>query len=135
MILLSQALKGAKSVKEIDVSLNEIGPSGFQALCVVLPETNIQTLICSKNFLGDEILGYFSQIISGESGCGTTKLKKFDFSSCRLNDLGLTFLISALQHNKLVNSIKLADNFFSEGVETLILETLNKNTSLVDIGL
>jgi len=31
--------------------------------------------------------------------------------------------------------IKLADNFFSESVEAMMLETLNKNTTLIDIGL
>jgi len=31
--------------------------------------------------------------------------------------------------------IKLADNFFSESVEAMMLETLNKNITLVDIGL
>lgn len=31
--------------------------------------------------------------------------------------------------------IKLSDNFFSESVEAMMLETLNKNITLVDIGL
>ena len=47
-------------------------------------------------------------------GHGGTKLKKFDFSSCRLNDAGLIFLINALEKNKKISQIKLADNFFSE---------------------
>ena len=61
MILLASALRnGCRNLKELDVSLNEIGPQGFQALCEVLPQTNIQTLVCNKNFLGDEILAFFS---------------------------------------------------------------------------
>jgi len=92
-------------------------------------------LICNKNFLGDEILSFFAQVISGENGTGATSLKKFDFSSCRLNDSGLVYLINALQMNKTISHIKLADNFFSESVEAMMLETLNKNTSLMDIGL
>ena len=61
MILLASALRnGCRNLKELDVSLNEIGPQGFQALCEVLPQTNIQTLVCNKNFLGDEILALFS---------------------------------------------------------------------------
>jgi Ran GTPase-activating protein (RanGAP) involved in mRNA processing and transport len=31
--------------------------------------------------------------------------------------------------------VKLSDNFFSENVEAILLETLNKNTTLVDIAL
>ena len=74
-------------------------------------------------------------VIQGEQGTGATKLRKFDFSSCKLNDSGLFFLINALQNNKLISHIKLADNFFSESVEALMLEKLNKNTTLIDIGL
>lgn len=81
---------GCKSLKEIDISLNEIGPQGFQALCEVLPQTNIQTLVCNKNFLSDEILAFFAQILPA------SKLRKFDLSSCRLNDSGLIHLINAL---------------------------------------
>ena len=103
-------------------------------LCDVLPLTNPQTLVCNKNFLGDPILEFFAQVIMGD-GAGATKLKKFDFSSCRLNDTGLIHLINALERNKKISAIKLADNFFSEQVEAIMLETLNKNTTLVDIGL
>ena len=37
MILLAQSLIHAPNLKELDVSLNEIGPTGFQMLCDVLP--------------------------------------------------------------------------------------------------
>jgi len=38
MILLASALRnGCRNLKELDVSLNEIGPQGFQSLCEVLP--------------------------------------------------------------------------------------------------
>ena len=60
MILLAQSLRFAQNLIEIDVSLNEIGPTGFQELCNVLPYTNIHTLTCNKNFLGDEILSLFA---------------------------------------------------------------------------
>ena len=93
MIMLSQALSQAPSLKELDISLNEIGPTGFQALCDVLPISNLTSLTCSKNFLGDDVLGYFANILSAE---GSVKLKRFDFSSCRLNDAGLIYLINAL---------------------------------------
>ena len=39
-------------------------------------------------------------MIAGPDGTGATSLKKFDFSTCRLNDSGLIFLIKALEGNK-----------------------------------
>lgn len=78
-------------------------------------------------------MAYFANILADPNSSGS--LKKFDFSSCRLNDAGLIYLINALQNNKNICSIKLTDNFFSENVEAILLETLNKNTSLIEIGL
>jgi Ran GTPase-activating protein (RanGAP) involved in mRNA processing and transport len=133
VILLAESLKDAINLTYLDISLNEIGPAGFQALCEVLPDSSISNLICNKNFLGDDVMAYFANILADPNSSG--KLRKFDFSSCRLNDAGLIYLINALQNNKRVNSIKLTDNFFSENVEAILLETLNKNTSLTEIAL
>ena len=74
----------------------------------MLPRTKIQSLVCSKNFLGDEMLLLFCQVLP------STSLKKFDLSSCRFNDPGLLKLIDYLPQDKTLSSIKLADNFFSE---------------------
>ena len=79
------------------------------------------------------MLAYFSNIIADPSNPG--KLKRFDLSSCRLNDTGLLYLINALQSNKNISHVRLTDNFFSESIEAILLETINKNTSLVDIAL
>jgi len=133
IILLAESLKSASSLTFLDISVNEIGPAGFQALCEVLSDTNISNLICNKNFLGDDVMAYFANILAEPNSSG--KLKKFDFSSCRLNDAGLIYLINALQNNRKVSSIKLTDNFFSENVEAILLETLNKNISLIEITL
>ena len=132
LILLTESLKEAYSLTHLDVSLNEIGPTGFQELCEVLSETKITSLICHKNFLGDDVIAYFANIVAeGSSG----ELKNFDFSSCRLNDSGLIFIINSLNNNKTIDSVKLNDNFFSEKVESVLLESLNKNISLTDISL
>jgi len=37
IIHLSENLRGAKKLETLDISLNEIGPAGFQALCEALP--------------------------------------------------------------------------------------------------
>ena len=135
MSLLAASIQSCPSLIELDVSMNEIGEVGFQSLCEAIPNTNLQNLICCKNLLGDEILELFAQIIEGEDGQGGTQLRSFDLSSCRLNDQGLIYLINALAHNKQVNKIKLADNFFSEQIEATMLEILNKNMNLCEIGL
>jgi Ran GTPase-activating protein (RanGAP) involved in mRNA processing and transport len=103
MELLATGLLHAPNIKELDVSLNEIGPAGFSKLCEVLPHTGLTTLVCNKNFLGDPILELFAEVISGPDGCGATQLRKFDFSTCRLNDTGLLFLIKALENNKMIS--------------------------------
>lgn len=133
MVLLAESLKEAPTLTHLDVSLNEIGPQGFQALSQVLPETNINNLGCSKNFLGDDVMALFANILA-DSSQQSCQLTKFDFSSCRMNDSGLIFLINALQNNKNVRSVKLSDNFYSENVEAVLLETLNKNVSLTEIN-
>ena len=74
-------------------------------------------------------------VIQGEACTGATQLTSFDFSSCKLNDQSLFYLIDGLKNNKLISNIKLADNYFSESVEALMLEKLNKNITLIDIGL
>ncbi len=62
IILLAQSFKEAPMLTYVDISLNEIGPSGFQTLCEryeVLPECNISNLIDlqqNKNFLGDDVM-------------------------------------------------------------------------------
>lgn len=133
MMVLAESLKDSPMLTHLDVSLNEVGPAGFQSLCELLPLTNISVLICNKNFLGDDVMAYFANILADPSSCAN--LKKFDFSACRLNDAGLIYLINALQNNKNICSIKLNDNFFSENVEAILLETLNKNTTLTEIAL
>ena len=90
LVLLASALTSSPNLKELDISLNEVGPGGFQALCDVLPACQLTSLTCAKNFLGDDVLGYFATVLD------QSKLQRFDFSSCRLNDAGLIYLINAL---------------------------------------
>ena len=76
-------------------------------------------------------MAYFANIIAdSNSNC---QLNKIDFSSCRLNDAGLIYLINAFQNNKKINQIRLTDNYFSENIEAVLLETLNKNISLTEL--
>jgi len=64
VILLAESLKSAPTLTYLDISLNEIGPVGFQALCEALPDTNVAHLICNKNLLGDDVIAYFANILA-----------------------------------------------------------------------
>ena len=134
LVLLAESLKTCPTLTYLDISLNEIGSMGFQALCEVLPDTNVANLMCNRNFLGDDVIAYFANILADSDSAGN-KIRKFDFSSCRMNDSGLIYLMNSMQNNKKVSSFKLTDNFFSENVEAILLETLNKNVSLIEICL
>ena len=78
-------------------------------------------------------MGLFANLIADPNSCG--RLQKFDFSGCRLNDTGLLYLIKGLEDNNRILSIKLTENFFSQNIEGIVLETLNKNVNLIEIGL
>ena len=41
LVLLAESLKTCPTMTYLDISLNEVGPLGFQALCEVLPDTNV----------------------------------------------------------------------------------------------
>ena len=64
-----------------------------------------------------------------------TKLKRFELSSCRLNDAALMYVIDCLSSDKQISCVKLSDNFFSEQIEHVMLEALNKNTTLTEVNL
>lgn len=61
-------MQSCPTLTELDVSLNEIGEQGFQALCEALPHTNLLTLVCCKNLLGDDILELFAAVLEGDHG-------------------------------------------------------------------
>lgn len=64
MILLADAIKDSQTIQHLDVSLNEVGPQGFQALCEALQECNLTNLVCNKNFLGDDVMALFANILA-----------------------------------------------------------------------
>lgn len=83
-------------MQHLDISLNEVGPQGFQSLCEVLPQTKLQSLICNKNFLLENVLQLFTQTLP------QTQLKRFEFSHCKLVDQDLLALIEQLSTDKQV---------------------------------
>lgn len=59
-----------------------------------------------------------------------TQLEYFDFSSSKIYDQGLIYLLHQLQHNISVTKVKLRDNYFTHEVDLLLIEYLDKNYSL-----
>lgn len=131
VIALMDALKFCKKLKFLDVSLNEIGPLGFQNICETLLSTRIKTLVCNQNFLNDESMVFFAQLIEKLNEGG--RLERIDLSKCKINDQGLLIIIEALKISKKLRSIRLNENYFSEKIEATFLEQMNKNTSLTEI--
>ena len=84
---LAEALIDNQYIRELDISLNAIGKPGFHAIWDVINTTKIEVLKCSKNsFLGDDTMQFFASVLEDTGKCC---IKKFDFSSCRLNDQSL----------------------------------------------
>ena len=94
------------------MGLNEISSRGFQVLCDALPYTKIEAFACGKNLLNENnIIKHFCKVLP------RTHLSKFDLSQCRLNDADLLSVIESLPGNARLQSIRMADNFFSEKIE------------------
>ena len=144
-LFLAEILKENHLLKELDISYNEIGPIGFQGIyiyiyillyklyigiCESINSSVLTTLISNKNPLQDESLYIFGNMVREES----CPLKKFELCSCKMSDRGLIYLLNALQSNPKVTNIKLNDNYFSENIEVLLIDTLNKNSNLIEIG-
>jgi Leucine-rich repeat (LRR) protein len=108
-------------LKELDISLNEIGPVGFQHLCDVLPNTRLTSLSCARNFLLDSAFNAFTSVLS------QTQLRKFDFSNCKLSDNDMVGLIDILSMDKQIQVVKVENNYFSEQIEPYVMEQISKN--------
>ena len=100
---------------------------------IPINNNKIRILRCKNNLLGDESAKYFADsILSNES---TSSLVSFDFSSCKIYDQGLIYLLNGLTTNEKINWINLRDNYFSHEIDFVILNFLEKNTHLTHIDL
>ncbi len=128
---IAEALEKNKIMQELDVSFNEIGPKGFADLIKVLPSSNLISLCCNRNPLGDECLAMLSTHLADQA----SKLRRVELCTCKLSDKGFAQLLQALQTNKTISNLKLTDNYFSESIEVLLISALNTNTTIVEMGL
>jgi len=130
---LALGLYKNEHLKILDLGSNSITFESFKDLCDSLNNNKIRILRCKNNLLGDESAKYFAEsILSNES---TSCLVSFDFSSCKIYDQGLIYLLNGLTTNEKINWINLRDNYFSHEIDFVILNFLEKNTHLTHIDL
>jgi Ran GTPase-activating protein (RanGAP) involved in mRNA processing and transport len=57
---IASSLQDCIQLRELDLSSNNISATGFAAICDVLPACGLQTLVCNRNILNDEVVIAFS---------------------------------------------------------------------------
>lgn len=93
---LAQSLAKNSSLRELDISLNEITHKGFSEAITVLSRTNITTLKCSMNPLGDKGLFILAPYLAGSEA----KLRRVEVSACRFSDEGFAQLLKVFPINR-----------------------------------
>jgi Ran GTPase-activating protein (RanGAP) involved in mRNA processing and transport len=131
--LLAEGLRDNETLKGLDISSNSITFESFADLCDALNYNKIRNLKARNNLLGDESMKYFSDLILSEGSY--SELVQFDFSSSKIYDQGLIFLLNKLQNNKKICKIKLRDNYFSHEIDHVVVDFLDKNTKLTSLDL
>lgn len=130
---LADGLNGNRCLEILDIGSNSINFESFRELCDSLNNNRIRILKCKNNLLGDESMKYFSQTILDRDT--TSNLTAFDFSSCKIYDQGLIYLLNYLQGNEKITWINLRDNYFSHEIDFVILNFLEKNQRLTYLDL
>ena len=130
---LSKGLINNECLKILDLGENNINIDSFKDICDCLNKSKIKIFRCKHNSLGDECAKYFAEtILSKETN---SVLTSFDFSSCKIYDQGLIYILHGLTENEKISWINLKDNFFSHEIDFVILNFLEKNSHLTHIDL
>ena len=131
--VLSKGLINNECLKILDIGLNNINYLSFKDLCDALNKSRIEIFGCKGNSLGDECAKIFADNILNKET--TSMIYSFDFSSCKIYDQGLIYLLHGLIDNNKISWINLRDNFFSHEIDFVILNFLEKNSFLTHIDL
>ena len=130
---LSKGITNNEYLRILDIGTNNINFLSFKDLCDALNKTKIKIFRCKENSLGDECAKYFAEtILSKETN---SLINSFDFSSCKIYDQGLIYILHALIDNNKIFWINLRDNFFSHEIDFVILKFLEKNSYITHIDL
>ena len=130
---LAKGLINNECLKIIDLGANNINFKSFKDICDCLNKNKIKIFRCKNNSLGDESVKYFSETILSKDT--NSVITSFDFSSCKIYDQGLIYILHSLTNNDKINWISLKDNFFSHEIDFVILNFLEKNSTLTHIDL
>ena len=130
---LAKGLINNQCLKILDIGGNNINYLSFKDLCDALTQTKIKIFRCKGNSLGDECAKYFAETILNKET--NSVINSFDFSSCKIYDQGLIYLLHALTTNDKISWINLRDNFFSHEIDFVILNFLEKNSYITHIDL
>ena len=130
---LAEGLIKNEFLQILDLGSNSIIFDSFRYLCDSMNTNKIRILRCKNNLLGDDSMKYFSETILNNDS--KSNLVSFDFSSCKIYDQGLIYLLHSLTKNSKINWINLKDNYFSHEIDFVILNFLEKNTTLTHIDL
>lgn len=126
---MAKGLETNESLISLDLSSNALTLDSFEDICNCLLKNKIRILKLKNNLLGDESMKYFAnKILHKES---TSDLIYFDFSSCKIYDQGLVYLISKIVDNEKIKKIKLKDNYFSHEIDNVVLDFIEKNVNLI----
>ena len=131
--VLANGLINNECLKILDLGANNIKYESFKDICDCLNKNKIKIFRCKNNSLGDDSAKYFSEIILNKET--NSVLTSFDFSSCKIYDQGLIYILHSLTTNNKINWISLKDNFFSHEIDFVILNFLEKNSTLTHIDL
>jgi len=130
---LAKGLINNECLKIIDLGANNINFKSFKDICDCLNKNKIKIFRCKNNSLGDESVKYFSETILSKDT--NSVITSFDFSSCKIYDQGLIYILHSLTNNDKISWISLKDNFFSHEIDFVILNFLEKNSALTHIDL
>ena len=130
---LAEGLKGNEFLQILDLGSNSMEYESFKYLCDSMNTNKIRILRCKNNYLGDDSMKYFSEVNLSKDN--KSNLVSFDFSSCKIYDQGLIYLLNSLTTNTKINWINVRDNYFSQQIDFVILNYLEKNTTITHIDL
>lgn len=131
--LLAEGIRDNEVLQNLDISSNSITFESFADLCDCLNYNKIKHLKARNNLLGDESMKYFSDLVLDRNSY--SEITTFDFSSSKIYDQGLIYLMNKLQDNKKIKKIKLRDNYFSHEIDYVIMDFLDKNKNLTKLDL
>jgi hypothetical protein len=131
--LLAEGLKYNSNLETLDLSINQIEYKSFVNLCESLNTNNIRNIIMNNNNLGDDSMKYFANTIL--VNYSKSNVIYFDFSSCKIYDQGLVYLLNELQSNTIIRRVKLRDNYISHEIDYVVLEFIEKNFHLLSLDL